>query len=103
MQHMQSEPTILRLHTLGMKGSLLATGTYHPLKHKATKRSPVDFRARRHAALYTHKNALCAAPSRKEHFHVGRSSFVAAYFYRGSTTTRTQGNAAPAGFHVIQQ
>lgn len=74
----------------------LATGTYHPLAKSNETLSPVDFRARRRAALYTHKNALCAAPSRKSIFTSAAPASSPHISTDVLTTTHTQGNAAPA-------
>lgn len=68
MQHVQSAAHDSAPSYVRHERQPLATGTYHPLAKSNETLSPVDFRARRRAALYTHKNALCAAPSRKSIF-----------------------------------
>ena len=68
MQHVQSAAYDSAPSYVRHERQPLATGTYHPLAKSNETLSPVDFRARRRAALYTHKNALCTAPSRKSIF-----------------------------------
>ena len=68
MQHVQSAAHDSAPSYVRHERQPLATGTYHPLAKSNETLSPVDFRARRRAALYTHKTPLCAAPSRKSIF-----------------------------------
>lgn len=68
MQHVQSAAHDSVPSYVRHERQPLATGTYHPLAKSNETLSPVDFRARRRAALYTHKTPLCAAPSRKSIF-----------------------------------
>lgn len=96
MQHMQSAAHDSAPSYVRHERQPLATGTYHPLAKSNETLSPVDFRARRHAALYTHKNALCAAPSRKSIFTSAAPASSPHISTDVLTTTHTQGNAAPA-------
>lgn len=96
MQHMQSAAHDSAPSYVRHERQPLATGTYHPLAKSNETLSPVDFRARRRAALYTHKNALCAAPSRKSIFTSAAPASSPHISTDVLTTTRTQGNAAPA-------
>lgn len=68
MQHVQSAAHDSAPSYVRHERQPLATGTYHPLAKSNETLSPIDFRARRRAALYTHKTPLCAAPSRKSIF-----------------------------------
>lgn len=68
MQHTQSAAHDSAPSYVRHERQPLATGTYHPLAKSNETLSPIDFRARRRAALYTHKTPLCAAPSRKSIF-----------------------------------
>ena len=96
MQHMQSAAHDSAPSYVRHERQPLATGTYHPLAKSNETLSPVDFRARRRAALYTHKNALCAAPSRKSIFTSAAPASSPHISTGVLTTTHTQGNAAPA-------
>ena len=96
MQHMQSAAHDSAPSYVRHERQPLATGTYHPLAKSNETLSPVDFRARRRAALYTHKNALCAAPSRKSIFTSAAPASSPHISTDVLTTTHTQGNAAPA-------
>ena len=96
MQHVQSAAHDSAPSYVRHERQPLATGTYHPLAKSNETLSPVDFRARRRAALYTHKNALCAAPSRKSIFTSAAPASSPHISTDVLTTTRTQGNAAPA-------
>lgn len=96
MQHVQSAAYDSAPSYVRHERQPLATGTYHPLAKSNETLSPVDFRARRRAALYTHKNALCAAPSRKSIFTSAAPASSPHISTDVLTTTHTQGNAAPA-------
>lgn len=96
MQHVQSAAHDSAPSYVRHERQPLATGTYHPLAKSNETLSPVDFRARRRAALYTHKNALCAAPSRKSIFTSAAPASSPHISTDVLTTTHTQGNAAPA-------
>ena len=96
MQHMQSAAHDSAPSYVRHERQPLTTGTYHPLAKSNETLSPVDFRARRRAALYTHKNALCAAPSRKSIFTSAAPASSPHISTDVLTTTHTQGNAAPA-------
>ena len=96
MQHMQSAAHDSAPSYVRHERQPLATNTYHPLAKSNETLSPVDFRARRRAALYTHKNVLCAAPSRKSIFTSAAPASSPHISTDVLTTTHTQGNAAPA-------
>lgn len=96
MQHVSPQPHDSAPSYVRHERQPLATGTYHPLAKSNETLSPVDFRARRRAALYTHKNALCAAPSRKSIFTSAAPASSPHISTDVLTTTHTQGNAAPA-------
>lgn len=96
MQHVQSAAHDSAPSYVRHERQPLATGTYQPLAKSNETLSPVDFRARRRAALYTHKNALCAAPSRKSIFTSATPASSPHISTDVLTTTHTQGNAAPA-------
>lgn len=96
MQHVQSAAHDSAPSYVRHERQPLATGTYHPLAKSNETLSPIDFRARRRAALYTHKNALCAAPSRKSIFTSAAPASSPHISTDVLTTTHTQGNAAPA-------
>lgn len=96
MQHVQSAAHDSAPSYVRHERQPLATGTYHPLAKSNETLSPVDFRARRRAALYTHKNALCAAPSRKSIFTSAAPASSPHISTDILTTTHTQGNITPA-------
>ena len=96
MQHVQSAAHDSAPSYVRHERQPLAAGTYHPLAKSNETLSPVDFKARRRAALYTHKNALCAAPSRKSIFTSAAPASSPHISTDVLTTTHTQGNAAPA-------
>lgn len=96
MQHVQSAAHDSAPSYVRHERQPLATGTYHPLAKSNETLSPVDFRARRRAALYTHKNALCAAPSRKSIFTSAAPASSPHVSTDILTTTHTQGNITPA-------
>ena len=96
MQHVQSAAHDSAPSYVRHERQPLATGTYHPLAKSNETLSPVDFRARRRAALYTHKNALCAAPSRKSIFTSAAPASSPHVSTDVLTTTHAQGNIVPA-------
>ena len=81
MQHICSpQPTILRLRVRHEQP--LATGT--AILAKSNRRSPRRLQGTPSRGTVHTKNALLRSTLRKSIFHVGRSSFVAAYFYECS-------------------
>lgn len=96
MQHVQSAAYDSAPSYVRHERQPLAAGTYQPLAKSNETLSPVDFKARRRAALYTHKTALCAAPSRKSIFTSAAPALSPHVSTDVLTTTHTQGNIVPA-------
>lgn len=96
MQHVQSAAHDSAPSYVRHERQPLAAGTYHPLAKSNETLSPVDFKARRRAALYTHKTALCAAPSRKSIFTSAAPALSPHVSTDVLTTTHAQGNIVPA-------